>query len=133
MATKVYPKYLVACLKGLGPDLSSVTVKVVAVDSADYTYSDAHEFLSDVPSVARVGTSNALGSKTFGSVGEGVFDAADTTIVGVTGDPFEDAIVYVDTGTDTTSRLLSFHDGLTFTPNGGNCDVAFNSSGILSI
>jgi hypothetical protein len=73
MSNAVYPKAREAFLKAL-IDLSAVSVKALLVDGADYTYDASHEFLSSVPSGARIATSGALGSKTFAN---GVFDSAD--------------------------------------------------------
>jgi hypothetical protein len=104
------------------------TFKAMLVDLADYTYSDAHEFLSDVPSAARVATSAAL---TLADPADGVLDADDITIASVTGDPIEALIIYKETGTEGTSPLVLFidHDAvgnaLTFTPGGGSCTITW--------
>ena len=135
MANKVYPKYKEALLTGSSNiSLSSGDVKVILVDLADYTYSDAHDFLDDVPAGARVSTSANLGTK---SVTDGTFDAADTSFSSVTGDVSEALIVYIDTGVAGTSRLVAFLDtgvtGLPVTPNGGDINLAFNASGIFTL
>lgn len=129
MADTVYPSALAAFLQGQ-IDLSAVNVKVVLIDSADYTYNAAHDNLDDVAGAARVATSGNLASKTFTA---GTFDAADLSISGVTGDSIEAAIVYVDTGTESTSKLLCYLDGLSLTPNGGSVNLQFNASGIFTI
>lgn len=96
----------------------------------------ADSFLSDIPAAARVATSAALGTKTFTN---GTFDAADTVFTAVTGDPSEGFAVFEDTGAATTSRLLSITDrtaaGAAFavSPNGGDINLQFSASGILSI
>ena len=126
MANVLYPKFKQALLSG-AVDLTSVNVKAVLVDAADYTYASTHEFLSDVPSGARVATSANLGSKT---VTDGVFDSADTTFTTVTGDPSEAVILYVDTGTAATSRLICYIDtatGLPVTPSGADIPLAWNN------
>lgn len=135
MANAVYPKYKEAIISGgSNTNLSSGTVKVILVDTADYTYSASHEFLSSVPSGARVATSSALGSK---SVTNGVFDAADFTFSSVTGDQSEALIIYIDTGVEGTSRLVAYIDtgvtGLPVTPSGSDIDVVFNASGIFAL
>lgn len=134
MSNKLYPKYKEALLDGLtNIDVKDGTVKLVLVDLADYTYSDTHDFLDDVPSGARVATMT-LGTKT---ITNGTFDAADNTFPTVTGDQSEALIVYVDTGSDATSRLVAFYDtgitGMPVTPNGGDINVAFNASGLFSL
>jgi hypothetical protein len=52
MTNKLYPKGKEKLLSGQ-ISLTGDTIKLALVDLADYTYSDAHEFLSNVPSVAR--------------------------------------------------------------------------------
>lgn len=129
MPNVLYPKYKEQRLQG-GANLSSGNVKAVLVDLADYTYSAAHEFLSDVPVAGRVATSGNLASKTFTN---GTFDSADFSFTAVTGDQSEALIVFIDTGTPSTSRLVAFYDtgvsGLPVTPNGGDINVTVNASG----
>lgn len=124
-----YPLFKEALLTGAtNSNPSTGTVKVVLVDSASYTYSASHQFLSDVPSGARIATSAALASKTFTN---GVFDAADTVFTAATGAQSEYLIFYIDTGTATTSRLMIFDDtasaGLPVTPNGGDINITFDN------
>lgn len=130
----VYPKYKEACLTGSSNiSLSSGTVKVILVDSADYTYNAAHDFLDDVPAGARVATTAALTGK---SVTNGLFDADDTTFATVTGDTSEVLIYYIDTGVEATSRLVYFCDsatGLAVTPNGSSISLTHNASGIFQL
>jgi hypothetical protein len=135
VASVVYPKYKEALLSGSSNiSLSSGTVKVILIDTADYTYSSAHDMLDDVPSAARVATSGALANKT---VTNGTFDSDDPSFTGVTGDQSEALIYYIDTGTESTSRLVAYVDsassGLPMTPNGGNINVTQNASGIFSL
>ncbi len=133
MASVVYPKFKEALLQG-DVDLTSVDVKCIAVDTADYTYSSAHDFLDDVPGGAIVATSPNLGSKT---VTNGVFDAADTSFTAVTGDQFEAVILYVDSGSSATSYLIAYIDSGSFptTPNGADIIVTWDngSNKIFSI
>lgn len=129
MASVLYPKFKESILQA-GLNLSSLTVKAVFLDSADYTYSAAHDFLSDVAAGSRVGTAQTLGSKTFTN---GVFDAADVTFTGITGDPSEVILIYVDTGTESTSALIAYIDGITVTPAGQNVSVLWNASGIFAL
>lgn len=128
MASAIYPSAKAALLKG-DLDLDG-TVKCVLIDTADYTYSSAHDFLDDVAAGSRVGTAQTLGSKTFTG---GVFDAADATFTAVTGDPIEAVIIWLDTGVEATSQLLAYIDGLSCTPNGGNIVVSWHASGILAL
>lgn len=135
MANAVYPKYKEALISGAANiALSSGTVKAVLVDLADYSYSAAHDFFDDVPSGARVGTPQTIGSKT---VTNGLFDGADVTFPAVTGDQSEAIVVYIDTGVESTSRLVAFFDtgvtGLPVAPNGGDVLITWNASGIFQL
>lgn len=131
MANALYPKFKEACLQG-NINMSSGTVKVALIDTGTYTYSSAHEFYSSVSGV--VGTPVTLGTKTFTN---GLFDAADATFTAVTGSTAEAIIVYIDTGTAGTSRLIEYLDtgatGLPVTPNGGDITITWNASGIFQL
>jgi hypothetical protein len=113
---------------GAAIDWVNDDVRIIFVDAADYTLAiDTHDFLDDVPAGARVATSSALASKTNTL---GVCDAADKTLTGVTGDPFELIIGYKHTGTESTSRLIFALDtatNLPLTPNGGDVTVAWDN------
>lgn len=129
MASVWFPKFKEALLTGAAnSNPSTGNVKVVLIDVGDYTYSAAHEFLSDVPAGARVATSANLTNKTFVN---GVFDADDTSFTAVTGDQSEALIIYIDTGSAATSRLMLYIDsassGLPVTPNSGNINVSFDN------
>lgn len=113
MANALYPKAKEAAL-GSGMNLSAGTVKAYLIDTGAYTYSAAHQYLSDVPGGARIGTAQTLASKTLTN---GVFDAADVTYSGLTSAPTIEAIVIaVDTGTDATSPLIAYIDTATGLP-----------------
>src|SRR5690606_7905573 len=104
--------------------------KVAMVDTGTYTYSDSHQYASSLSGV--VGTPATLGSKSYSN---GVFDAADVTYSSVTGDSAEALVIYIDTGTASTSRLVAYLDtgwsGLPVTPNGGDIKLEFDASGIF--
>lgn len=133
MANAIYPKYKEALLSGSADiSLSTSTIKVALVDTGTYTYSSAHQFYSSVSGV--VGTPQTLTSK---SVTDGVFDADDVTFTSVTGSSVEALLIYIDTGTASTSRLVAYIDtgvtGLPVTPNGGNISITWNASGIFAL
>lgn len=133
MANVVNALWLSALMQGDTNTALTGTVKVTLVDLADYTYSSAHEFISDVPAAARVATETLTGKTYTG----GVLDATDTTLSSVTGDTSEALVVWIDTGVEGTSRLVAFIDtgvsGLPITPNGGDLNLIWNASGILRI
>ncbi len=135
MADAIYPKYKEAAIGGgANADLLTGDVKAVLVDLADYTYSAAHEFLSDVPAAARVDISPALTGKT---VTNGNFDSDDYVWDAVSGDASEAVILFIDTGVEVTSRLVAFYDtsltGFPITPNTGDINFAVDASGWFTI
>ncbi len=115
-------------------DFLADDIKVVAVDTGAYTFSAAHEFLSDISAPARIATSSNLANKT--SVA-GVFDADDATFAAVTGASIEAIVIYKDTGVAGTSALIRYLDtgvtGLPITPSGADITVRWNASGIISV
>lgn len=132
MANAIYPKWKeAAATQEANTDLNAVTVKVALIDTGAYTYNAAHDFLDDVTGI--IGTAQTLNNKTFTN---GIFDADDVTYTAVTGNSVEALIIYVDTGSAATSRLIAYIDtnvtNLPFTPNGGNVIIAWNATGILT-
>lgn len=122
----VYPKAKEAFLGGTIV-MATDTIKAQPVDTGAYTYSAAHQFLSDVAAGARIGTAPTLGTK---SVTNGVFDAADATVSAITGVTVEAIVIYKDTGSAATSPLIAYIDsgsGLPFTPNGGDLVLAWDN------
>lgn len=116
-------------------DWDTATIKAVLVDAGAYTVDlAAHEFLSDIPSGARIATSGALSSKT---VAAGVADAADITFTAVSGASVEAIVLYqssaVAGGADVAAgaqRLIAYIDtatGLPVTPNGGDITVQWDN------
>lgn len=120
----IYDKFKRALARDqLGGDITTLDIKCALIDTATYTQSQTHEFLSDLTGV--VATSGNVPSVTVSETG--VIDCGNFTITGVSGDTVEAVVFYVDTGTPATSRLITFIDGLTLTPDGGNVDVTVNS------
>lgn len=112
---------------------NSDTIHVTAIDLADDTISlSTDDFYNDIAAAARIANA-ALATKT--SVA-GVLDAADTTLTSVTGDQFEALIIWKNTGTESTSRLLIYIDsgtGLPLTPNTGNVLIQWPVAGIATL
>lgn len=133
MVNAVYPKWKEALMGGSANSALNGTVKVALVDTGVYTFNAAHDFLDDL-STARVGTDQTLGTKTFV---DGVFDAADATFPAVTGVTVEVLVIYIDTGTPATSRLVAYIDtgvtNLPVTPNGGDIGITWNAAGIFKL
>lgn len=114
MANALYPKFKENILNG-NVAMQSDTLKLALVDST-YTYSDAHEFYSDISGL--VSTPIELLNK---SVTNGVFDADDVEFEALVGSQVYAYIIYQDTGVDITSILVAYIDttsSLPFTPNG---------------
>jgi hypothetical protein len=127
MANSLYTKAKQGLIDG-SIDLDTDDIRVVLVDGADYTPNLAtHEFLGSIPAGARVAVSGALQNK---SVTDGVFNADDIVIAGVTGDQFEYLVLYKHTGSDATARLILLIDtatGLPCTPNGSDITISWPS------
>jgi hypothetical protein len=133
MPNAIYPKYKEAIINGSTNTSLTGTVRAALVDTATYTYSAAHEFLTSLTGV--VGTAQIIGATK--SYTNGVFDGADVTYTAVTGASAEAIVIYIDTGTAGTSRLVAFIDtgvtNLPVNPNGGDITVTWNASGIFAI
>lgn len=124
MASTCYAKAKEAWLDG-NLDLNDGDIRAIFIDAADYTPNFAtDDFLDDVPAGARVGTATALASTT---VTDGVFDAADTLMSAVTGDQFEHILLYLHTGTDSTSPLVCLIDVAATTPNGLDIEIQWDN------
>lgn len=104
------------------------TVKCILVDTGAYTPQTAvHQYLSDIPTSARIaGPVTLTGKATTG----GAADASDCTFTAVSGASIEAIIIYIDTGAEATSPLIAYIDtatGLPITPNGGDIIVTWDN------
>ena len=123
MANTLYDKGRQAFLSG-DADWDANTIKVSLLSST-YTFSQTHDFFDDISGV--VATSSALGSKT---TTDGIADAADVTFSAVSGSQVTQFIIWADTGTPATSRLLVYFDSATnlpVTPNGGDITIQWDN------
>ena len=115
MANALYDKGREGFLDG-SIDWDSGDIRVSLVASA-YTYSAAHEFMSDIGANDN-GRSAALSSKT---VTGGVADAGATTLTATGAVVCEALVIFQHTGSDATARLIAYIDtpsaGLPFTPS----------------
>jgi len=104
------------------------TIKVILVDTGAYTpQTSVHQYLSDIPTSARIAGPVTLTSK---ATTGGAADAADVTFTSVTGASIESIIIYADTGVEATSPLIAYIDtatGLPITPNGGDIIVTWDN------
>jgi hypothetical protein len=133
MANALYPKYKEAIIQASANSSLTGTVKAVLIDTASYTYSAAHEFYSSA-SAGAVGTPQTINTKTYTN---GTFDGDNVTFTALTGATCEAIIVFIDTGTAGTSRLVAYFDtgvtNLPVTPNGGDVTITWSGSGIFSL
>jgi hypothetical protein len=106
-------------------DVTAGTIKAALTRGG--TFSAAHKFLSEVSGLSVVAQA-ALGGKTYTG---GVLDAGDVTFTAVAaGAACNAVIIYNDTGTPSTSRLIAWIDtgtGLPVTPTGGDILVSWDS------
>ena len=79
-------------------------IRTAFVDSG-YTYSEAHEFYTDISANVLADSANMTGKTNV----EGVLDAADL-LVPVPVGTVEQLVVYKWTGVAATSRLISYYD-----------------------
>lgn len=105
------------------------TIKCMLVDTGAYTpQTSVHEFLSDIPTSARITTPVTLTGK---STAGGAADANDCTFTSVGGTANAEALViYSDTGEEATSPLICYIDtatGLPIMPNGGDIIVTWDN------
>lgn len=136
MANALYDTFKEGILGNTAFDLDTDVISASLIDSADYTYSAAHDEYSggarDVPAAAIVAASGTLTSPT---VALGVFDTADFTWSAVSGDVSEAIILWDDT--IVNDRLIAFYDtgmtGMPVTPNGGDINVTVHASGWFAI
>lgn len=115
-------------------DWDTNDTRIIFVDEADDTIQlTVDDFLDDRAAPSRVATSGALASKT---ITAGTADAADMTIVTVTGDQFESIDIYEHSGVESTSSLIANIDtatGLPCTPGGGDITARWDAAGIFTL
>lgn len=111
----VYPLFAQALFEQpANSNVSSGTLKVIGIDG-DYTFDAADDFLNDVPSGQRTGTAQTIGSKTYTA---GLLGGADVTFTGGLTD-CRGFLYYLDTGDETTSRVVGVKRDVQALPGGG--------------
>lgn len=119
MANFVYGKAKQAMLSG-DIDLNSTNFKVAFIKTAFYTPNqNVDEFLSDVPTAAKVYKSSALSN--FSNV-LGVIDADDINVF-YDGSAFQAIVLYQYGTSDSDSRLIAFIDTSEGLPFPGTLDA----------
>lgn len=130
MANGLYGLGRQAFLEGTIPILTdNIKAVLVNIQATHYVVNLAtDQFLSAILVGDRVATSGNLASKTSTL---GVFDAADVTFAAVTGAQCGALVLYDDSGSAATSKLIAYIDtatGLPVTPNGGDITVVFDNT-----
>lgn len=124
MANTFYPKGAQKVL-GAKIDFSANNISAVLVPSG-YTYSVAHEFLSEIGGF--VGAPVALANN---DITGGVFDADDLDFGALaSGSVVKALAIYKDTGAPATSPLLCYLDviiGFPFATNGGGVSIPWSN------
>ena len=135
MANAIYPLYKQALLQAdANVDATATAPTAALIDTGVYTYSAAHQFESDLSGV--IGTNQVLTTPTVGT--DGSFDSDNPTWTAVTGGTTVEAIViFLDTGTPSTARLVYYVDtsqtGLPFTTNGGDVTYTVAAGGWFTL
>ena len=124
MANTLFPKGKQKILSA-AINFPTDTIKAILVTDS-YTYSTAHEFLSDLGTT--IGTAQTLTNK---SVTDGVFDADDITFATLApGSNLKAVVLYKDTGVAGTSSLIDYIDtvtGLPMATNGGDVQIQWDN------
>lgn len=131
-----YDKALTRVGSGL-LDLNALSnPKIIAIESGLYSFSQSHEYLSDVIASSRIATT-AMASVVFGTV-EGWLDAADVVFTSPTAaKEAVSLIIFEDTGVEATSPLLIFVDDANILPitteSGKDLEIAWQGTGIARL
>lgn len=131
-----YDKALTRVGSGL-LDLNALSnPKIIAIESGLYSFSQSHEYLSDVIASSRIATT-AMASVVFGTV-EGWLDAADVVFTSPTASKeVVSLIIFEDTGVEATSPLLIFVDDANILPitteSGKDLEIAWQGTGIARL
>lgn len=136
MSNAWYDKALTRVGSGL-LDLNALSnPKIIAIESGLYSFSQSHEYLSDVIASSRIATT-AMASVVFGTV-EGWLDAADVVFTSPTAaKEAVSLIIFEDTGVEATSPLLIFVDDANILPitteSGKDLEIAWQGTGIARL
>lgn len=119
----------------LGGDVAwdSDTIRITLINRDNYAGPTDITFYTQIPDSARVKTydgalaATGIGGKTIAS---GIADGNDCTLSAVSGAAFGAIIIWADSGSPSTSRLIAWIDtgtGLPASPNNGDITVAWNN------
>ncbi len=120
----------------LGGDIAWDSDNIKAVIGHSYAQDAAHQFRADAVTAGftTTATSANFSSKT---ITDGVARAANLNYVAVAAGPdIECLIVYKDTGSSATDRLIAYIDtggGFPLTPTGADVPVVWSGSGVFAL
>lgn len=120
----------------LGGDIEWDADNIKAVLGHDYATDATNQFMADAVADGLVidATSANFSSKT---ITDGVARAANLNFVAVSaGPPIECLIIYKDTGSSATDRLIAYIDtggGFPLTPTGADVPVVWSGSGVFAL
>lgn len=124
-ASAVYPLWKENVIQATANTSLGGTVKCDLIDKTLYTYAATDRFHNIIAAGARIGTAQTLTGKTFTN---GRFLASSITFTAVTGNPVGAMDCWIDTGTDSTSVLNVYIDGVIVTPNGGDITINWDAT-----
>jgi len=107
--------------------MSTADVRAILTDSS-YSPATSDQYLSEIDAGWRVGSAVSLSGV---SVSGGVFDATDITFSSVSGNNVYTIVLYLHTGTESTSHLIGYIDafvGRPIVPNGGDITISWSSA-----
>lgn len=140
MANAIYPIYKTALITAAADVSLNINTAqdgpyVSLVDTGVYAYNAAHDFYSDITGI--VSTAVRITSPTAGVVSAGTFDGGDVSFVAVTGVTVEALVFHRQNAQANTAwRLFLYLDtgvtNLPVTPNGGDINVTWHASGIVT-
>lgn len=133
MANAIYPIWRQEVMQGTAGTSLTGTLRAALIDTGVVSYNASHDFWNDI-SAGLVGSLQTLTTKTYVN---GTLDADNVTFPTVSGATVEAIVLFLDTGTPSTSRLVAWLDtgitGLPVTPNGGDINLAWDEAGIFQI
>lgn len=115
------------------PDWDTDNIRAMLMDESDITLNTTTmQDLADTVAALVAESANL----TVAAPSGGAVDVTDYTFTSVSGDAADSLHYFHETGTDSTSSMMSDIDtatGLPVTPNGGNIDVTVHASGALGL
>ena len=140
MASNIYNNGLLKILDRT-VDYASDNIAVLLVGNS-YTFDVSHEYVDDLSDEAVNDTGSgyarlSLASKTITlntSANAVVFDCGDISYTDIaTTNTLAGAVIYKDSGTDSTSDLVAFIDFADIVTNGSDIDLQINANGLFRI